>query len=388
MFSLPETYDRYLAYFPLFCLSFIISLTLTPVAGWIARRLNVIAYPPSMRDGKKPSDFRHLEKQPTPLLGGIAVILPLIVLSFITINPSPQIIALFAAVSLIFLMGVIDDFHELSGKTQLIIQLIAAAFLCASTVDLTVISNPFGGTIPLDQIIYEGTFRNLPYSIVLPGDLFLLAWIVICTISVKFSGGTDGLMEGNSFIASLIFFLLSIRFLKPVTATVSIIFAGLMLGFLFFNFYPAKIRSGSSGKSTYGFILAVLSLLSGAKLATALLILLLPLVDFFIVIVRRFVTLKPKNPFSLLSVSDKTHLHHQLLNLGLSEKNIAFTEYFLTGILGLLALAISGTYNALAILGGFLIIATTINYLSNLAKKKRDVPPPPKGESPEARYSY
>ena len=317
MLTIPESYDRYLEYLPLFGIAVLVSFLLTPIAGWIARKLKIIAYPPSMRTGGKQSDFRHLEKPPTPLLGGLAVIIPFIALTLMNTNPSPELSALLIAISILFLMGIVDDTHELSGRTQLIVQVAAALFLCASAIDLRLVSNPFGGSIQLDQLTYEGTIGSFIYSIVLPGDLFLFAWIIICTIAVKFSGGTDGLMEGNSLIAAIIFFLLSVRFLNPMTATVSIVFAGLILGFLFFNFYPAKIRSGSSGKSTYGFILAVLSLLSGAKFATAILILLLPIVDFFVVIIRRYIKHKPHNPLQLLSISDRTHLHHQLLELGL-----------------------------------------------------------------------
>lgn len=388
MLAIPDSYNRYLEYAPLFCIAVLISFILTPLAGWFARKFNVIAYPPSLRQGTKASDFRHLEKQPTPLLGGTAVILPLILLTFISTNPSPELIVLFSAVFVIFLMGIIDDIHELSGRTQLVIQLLAAIFLCVSSIDLRVISNPLGGSISLDSLVYQGTVGSFIYSVVLPGDLILLAWILICTLSVKFTGGTDGLMEGNSLIASIIFFLLSIRLYNSVTANVSIIFAGLLLGFLFYNFYPAKIRSGSSGKSTFGFILAILSLTSGAKFATAILILLLPLADFFIVIIRRYIKYKPKNPFHLLNISDKTHFHHQLLKLGMSEKQVAFSEYVITWTLGLLALAASGTYKAFAVLGAILVITLSINFLFSRAQKKRDGTPPPEGQSPEARYSY
>ncbi len=387
MFELPDVYTKYLEYLPIFSLSVLAAFFLTPIAGWIARKFNVIANPPSMRLGLKSSDVRHLEKQPTPLLGGIAIIIPLIVLSFVTTNPTPEITALFIAISILFLMGIIDDIHELSGRTQLVVQVLAALFLSFSVIDLTHIGNPFGGIIPLDQLVYIHNIGSFLISIVLPGDLLLLAWILVCTIAVKFSGGTDGLMEGNSLIAGLIFFLLSVRFIFPVIATVSIIFSGLMLGLLFYNFYPAKIRSGSSGKSTYGFILAVLSMLSGAKFATAIVILLLPLTDFFVVLIRRYLKHRPKNPFELLNISDKTHLHHQLLELGMSEKTIAFTEYAVTGVLGLFALAISGTYKAFLILAAILIVFTFITFLSGRAERKR-ISAPPQDGSPESKYSY
>ena len=171
------------------------------------------------------------------------------------------------------------------------------------------------------------------------------------------------------------------------TATASVIFAGLILGFLFFNFYPAKIWSGSTGKSTYGFILAVLSVLSGAKLATAILILLLPITDFVLVVIGRIRNHNVKNPLDILGISDRTHLHHKLLDLGYSERRIAFFEYLITGLLGAIALATTGAYRAFVLLSSIVVIAAFImlltRYIRTRQRESRAVE-----ESPEKRYSY
>lgn len=388
--EIPEVYDRYFEYAPYFIIAVIISILTTPIIGIIARKLKVIGYPPSMREGRKSSDLRHLEKQPTPLLGGLAVLIPFIILTLINTTPSQEITALLIAIGILGLMGIIDDIHELSAPVQLTVQLLVAIFLAASVIDIPYFSNPLGGTIDLSWLTLKGSFAGLTMRFLIPGDIFLVAWIVLCTISVKISSGTDGLMEGNSLIAALLFFLLSIRFTFDQTALVSIIFAGLLTGFLFFNFYPAKIWSGSSGKSTYGFILAVLSVLSGAKFATAILVLLLPITDFFFVILGRLKDNKPKNPLHLLSISDKTHLHHKLLALGYSERRIAFTEYLITAILGTIAFAASGTMRASIFLAAATLIAGIISGITWHLRKKSNAPPPPQREdkSPEARYSY
>jgi len=385
LFSLPASYDKYLDFLPLFGVAVLTAFVVTPIVGLIARRFKVLGYPPSLRKGSKPSDYRHLEKQPTPLLGGSAVILPFLILVFANVSPSPALLILLAAVSILFIMGIIDDFSELSGKTQLIIQLIAAIALAASTIDLSYINNPFGGIINLDLYSLSGSFWGIPLHIVLPGDILLVGWILICSIAVKFTSGTDGLMEGNSFIAGILFFLLSVRFHNTETATASIIFAGLVAGFLFFNFYPAKIWSGSSGKSTYGFILAVLSVLSEAKLAISIIILLLPLLDFFWVIVNRFIVHRPKNPLKLLAISDRTHLHHRLLDLGLSERKVAFLEYILSGLLGSIALALAGTLKAFAFLIVLIFVVGILGYISFL---KNHTHISEQTDSPEKKFSY
>ena len=237
--SIPESYLPYTQYAPLFLTSVFIALISTPIVGYFARKTRVLGLPPSMLRREKSSDRRRLEKQPTPLLGGVAVIIPLFGLLLASLAPSPELTALIIAVSILALMGVIDDKYELSGRIQLLIIVFAAVFLAVSAIDLRFLSNPFDTVIPLDSSIISGDLWGFPISIVLPGDILLAAWIIICTIAVKISSGTDGLMEGNSLIASVLFFLLSVRFQYGETATVSIIFAGLLLGFLFFNFYPA-----------------------------------------------------------------------------------------------------------------------------------------------------
>jgi UDP-GlcNAc:undecaprenyl-phosphate GlcNAc-1-phosphate transferase len=161
----------------------------------------------------------------------------------------------------------------------------------------------------------------------------------------------------------------------------------LLLGFLVFNFYPAKIRSGAAGKSTFGFILAVLSLQSGAKMATAILILLLPITDFFIVLIRRYIVHRPSNPFHLLTISDKTHLHHRLLDFGLSERKVAYIEYIMTALLGSIALAISGTMKAFIFLSAVAVVSLFIVGIPIIGKRRKDrssAEPP----TPEARFSY
>lgn len=390
-FNLPEIYDRYLEFAPLFGIAAITALLTTPLIGIIARKMRVLGYPPSMRKGRKSSDRRHLEKQPTPLLGGIAVLIPFIILTLANTVPSEEVTVLLVAITILGIMGIIDDIHELSAPTQLTIQLLVAVFLAASVIDISQFSNPFGGTINLNQLQIDGDIAGLTLRFLVPGDIFLVVWILLCTISVKISSGTDGLMEGNSFIAALLFFLLSVRFLFDQTAATSIIFAGLIFGFLFFNFYPSKIWSGSSGKSTFGFILAVLSVLSGAKFSTAILVLLLPITDFFFVIFGRLKEYKPKNPLVLLSISDQTHLHHKLLALGFSERRIAFIEYLVTAGLGVLAFAASGSMKASVFLAAATGIAGLIFLITwQLSRNGTEPTPPPPldTESPEAKYSY
>lgn len=382
------SYQKYLNYSSEFILAFVTSLVLTPIVGYVARKFKVLGLPPSMRAGSKSSDFRHLEKQPTPLLGGIAVILPLIVLILIHTSPTPQIIFIIFALLLIVTMGILDDVFELSGKTQLITVIIAAIIIAVSPLNLSDITNPLGGFIDLSTYTWKSTVLGLPLAFIWPGDFLLIFWILACSISVKVSAGTDGLMEGNTFISAIIMFILSIRFQIRDTAMISVLFSGLLLGFLIFNFYPAKIRSGSVGKSSFGFILAILSVSIGAKIATAILLLSLPVLDFLWVLIGRYRKHKPKNILSILGISDQTHLHYRLLHLGLTETQVALSEYLITLTLGAITLAVSGAMRAFVLFAGFIGLAVFVIYISNRESKKQNIKKDDEDQSPEKKYSY
>lgn len=389
--QIPTAYQPAFSFLPYFGVAFAVSFVITPIVGYIARKFRIIALPASMRRGDKPSDYRHLEKQPTPLLGGVAVILPFLVLALIHTKLTPTVSYLLLGTSLLFAMGVIDDMFELPGWVQLLTQFFVALLICLSPINISFINNPFGqGSINLDLLSLTHNLGSIPIDLVLPGDILLGAWILICINAVKWMSGTDGLMEGNSFIGFTTLFIVALRFQNDTVAAYSIILAGCLLGFLFFNFYPAKIWSGSPGKSTLGFLLAVLSVMLGAKFAAGLIILMLPLVDFVWVLVGRIIRHKPKNVLHMLSISDKTHLHHRLLAHGYSERHIAFFEYMISIALGSLTLALSGALKASIVIFIVLIVAVILSLTSIVSRHRQEVAREKKMErkSPEARYSY
>jgi UDP-GlcNAc:undecaprenyl-phosphate GlcNAc-1-phosphate transferase len=382
------SYEKYFQYLPEFLLALATSFILAPIFGYIARKSMIVGFPPSMRERKKTSDFRHLEKQPTPLLGGLAVTLPLIVLILIHTAATPQIIFLIFSLLLLVIMGIFDDVFELSGRAQLITILIAAIIISISPFNFEDITNPMGGMIDLSSHKWVGSFIGMPLEFVWPGDLLMIFWILACSISVKVSAGTDGLMEGNTLISTVIMFILAIRFEIRDAAMISTLFSGLLIGFLIFNFYPAKIRSGSVGKSSYGFILAILSISVGARVATSILLLLLPIIDFIWVLIGRYRKHKPKNIFSILAISDQTHLHYRLLHIGLSELQVAFSEYLITLTLGAIVLAASGALRAFVILVGLIAIVVFVIYITSRERKKQTIKRGENEESPEKKYSY
>lgn len=387
-FEIPTVYQRYIDYLPYMGAALVLSFILTPIVGYIARKLKVITLPTSMRRKTKISDFRHLEKQPTPRLGGVAVIIPLIVLTLIFGDLTPQVMFLLAGLLLLFVQGVVDDFFELSGRYQLLGHVLVAAFIAFSAINVEYVTNPFGPTINLNLYSLKFTPLGIPFDLVFPGDIFLFFWIVITINAVKWVSGSDALMEGNSFLCAITLFILSVRLGSSDTALISILFAGAILGFLPFNFNPSKILSGSAGKSTFGYLLAVLSILSDTKIATAIIILMLPLMDFVWVIFDRMRTHKLRNPLKLLAISDMSHLHHRLLELGLNERQVAYVEYTICGVFCALALAATGARKALLLIVTIIIISTFMALIRLFPDIFRKQKRPESDKTPESRYSY
>jgi UDP-N-acetylmuramyl pentapeptide phosphotransferase/UDP-N-acetylglucosamine-1-phosphate transferase len=210
-----------------------------------------------------------------------------------------------------------------------------------------------GGVMYLDTIkIKIFTINNLPYHIVLLADLFAFFWLMTMTYTTKFLDGLDGLVSGITTICAVILFALSLNkeVAQPETALLAIIFAGASLGFLIFNFHPAKIFLGEGGSLYTGFMLGVLAIISGAKIATALLILGIPLLDVLWVIFRR-IFLK-SSPF----MADKKHLHFRLLDIGLSHRMAVALLWLLSLIFGIAALFLGSQQKLISLIILFILM--------------------------------
>lgn len=386
----------------IFVTAFTVSALLTPWIGKLARKFDVITYPPKEVLSKisatshvnKPVNTATLEakiiaarrrsdKPPMPKWGGIAYILPFLVISIgvlllsKTINiPSSELqsyVFWFIAIIILFVMGIVDDKYELTGRVQIIFHILAALIFVISPLDLRILTNPLGGAaFGVGIADLSTTILGINFSVSLPGDIFLFFWILIFINAIKWQGGTDALMEGNVFISSLLIFIVSFIFLQPASALFSIVLAGCMLGFLIYNFFPAKIWSGSAGKSVIGFIVATLAIVSNAKFAISLIIFAIPLIDMVIVLVKRIIDHKPKSIFQLLLISDRTHFHHKLLKLGLTEPQIVILECTVTLILGMAAIFLQSTQKFVFIGIAWVLVLVMILYVTIRTNEKRN----------------
>ncbi len=268
---------------------------------------------------------------------------------------------------LILLCGIIDDIKNLSWKKQFFIQAIAAIVMIISGLQIDYIANPFGGAeIRLDSFTYS--MLGNQYSVL--GSIFILFLIIGFMNIVNWLDGQDGLAGGVGFIGFASLFFLSISSLvnQPPLGIISIAAAGSIFGFLLFNIYPAKIHMGTSGAMFIGFLLAVISIFSGAKLATLALVFSIPIIDAFWVIIRRI-----KNNKSIFK-GDKTHLHFRLKELGFSENQIVFLYCAISVFFGFIALKLSGLEKIIAFIIFSAIVILFVNFIEsylNAAKIKK-----------------
>ncbi len=334
-----------------FAATAVLSLILTPLSIRFADRLGAIDVP---------NDDRRVHAQPIPRTGGIAVAASFVIVGVagLAINAAfafglplnavrtGEVIALFVGVSVGAVFGYIDDRLELRARWQFIFQFALAGIALVFGVTIDRIPNPFGEQgIPL-------------------GDLAAAAattiWIVGMLNSVNFIDGLDGLLAGIAFIAVLTLGVISLfdAPIQPVVAVMCALLAGSLLGFLPYNFHPARVFIGTAGVFSVGYALAVLSVMGTAKVALALLLLGVPIIDAFWIIIRRVSS--GRSPFS----ADRGHFHHRLLDSGLSHRQAVLVIYAMCVVLAIAGLFLSGrgqisVFILVVIAGGALLFLLT-----------------------------
>ncbi|MCK5000418.1 MAG: undecaprenyl/decaprenyl-phosphate alpha-N-acetylglucosaminyl 1-phosphate transferase [Anaerohalosphaera sp.] len=314
-------------YLGAFLLSVVLALLMTPIVIKAAFKLNFVDMPSA----------RKVHSRPMPRVGGIAVFLSSMVAMACVFLFDAKILAaiegartsvvvIFLSCGFIFLLGLIDDLRDLKASIKLMGLLSAVAALYFSGVRLDYITLP--GSFRVDLGLFSFPLTAL--------------WIIGITTSLNFIDGLDGLASGISAITCLVIAIFALSNGQTLMAVVMLSLMGSLFGFLFFNFNPAKIFLGDCGSMFLGFMIASISLFCAMKsetvvgLALPVLVLGLPIVDTFFTLIRRYLSRR-----RILS-SDYGHLHHKLLDLGLSHRNVVILLYLMTaaaGGLGLFMLA-------------------------------------------------
>ncbi len=299
---------------------------------------------------------KHLGKM--PLLGGTAVFLSfwlvVIYLLFFTklLGPNLQtntLLLVCGAGAILMAVGFLDDKYSLPAMPRFIISAGCVLMVVLGGVGLEKITNPFGGVLYLDTWKINLGFlgaRSVWSSVL------VFVWILGMMYTTKILDGLDGLSTGISSIAALmIFFIASgARWHQPDVALVSLVFAGACLGFLIFNFHPAKIFLGEGGSLFLGFMLGILSVIAGGKIATALLVMAVPVLDLIRVVVMRL--RKGKKIWQ----GDREHLHFQLVDLGFGQKKIVLIFYFIAFVFGITTLFLQSMQKIFALFFLFLLM--------------------------------
>lgn len=309
-----------------------LSYGLTPLAQRLGLRWGIVDVPRS----------RHRHKQVTSKFGGLALyvaftvtVLVAQVLPVVRTDDKEiiRLTGLLIGGAFLFVFGIIDDRYELSPLPQYIAQLLAAAIAVLFLIIIEGFSNPFTGRLTPEW----------PYVVTVTLTLF---WLGLMMNTVNWLDGLDGLAVGVSAIAALMVFLHAAFRLDQVSVSLlPLALFGAALGFLPYNFHPARVFMGSNGALFLGYTVGVLAIIGGAKMATVLLVMGLPLLDVAWQIVRR--VRAGQNP----AQGDRGHVHYRLLALGFSVRQIVFGYYVFCALFGAIALITASRLFKLLALG-------------------------------------
>lgn len=270
-------------------------------------------------------DARKVHKEPIPRMGGLAIYLGFVLAVLASMHISREIAGLLIGGTVILAVGIIDDMKQISAKTKLFGQILAAMLPILFGVKIEWLTNPFGDMLYLDYLATPLT----------------VLWIVSLTNTVNLIDGLDGLAAGVSTIAAITILMVALQQNFWVVAILTAALAGSALGFLQHNFNPAKIFMGDTGSMFLGYMLAGISVLGTVKSAATIALVVpivalgLPIMDTAFAIIRRYSHGHP------IFKPDKGHLHHRLLEMGLTQKQAVLLMYTISGCLGLSAIVLS-----------------------------------------------
>lgn len=304
----------------------------------------------------KPTHYGH-DRNPIPYSVGIMLSLGFFVLTVLALPITSHLSLILGALFILVLVSFIDDFYYLPAWFRLLVQIGVAIMVVSSGTMISYLTNPLGGTINFAQYIWYG------FEVV--SIVATILWIVFVTNMLNWLDGVPGLVSGVSTIAFGVIFLLASRtgfhtIDQTLVMYMSAILFGLTLACWLFDFSPPKLLMGDSGTMFLGACIAILSIVSGSKLATAFLVLGVAIVDGIWIILRRMY--EKKSPLK----GDLDHFHHKLLRLGYRPRTVLFFYYTVAALFGTIALWFSGIPKAIAL--GVVIIS--VLYAEYVVAKK------------------
>ncbi len=321
-----------------FVIALAIALAATPLARRVGVRLGLVDLPGGRR--------KHTG--PITRIGGVGLFagffmtaLGLYLAGYVKAEHLRPIAGVLLGTAFVFVVGLFDDRYELKAWPQFVAQMVAAAIAIAFTVWIQIVHLPFN-IVPTTF----GWYITYPLTVL---------WVVGMMNTVNFLDGLDGLAAGVGAIAAALFAVHSVSLQQYEIALYSLALCGACVGFLVFNFNPARVFLGSAGAMTLGFALATLSILAPARVMTALLIMVIPIADTGYQIIDRW--RRGRSPFQ----GDRGHLHFRLMDLGLSQRQIVLAYWAFCGIFGALVLVLPRVYKLVALgVLGVLVVAVLV----------------------------
>jgi len=338
-----------------FGVSLFITMMMTPISKIIAVKVGAIDQPKE----------RGVHENPTPLSGGSAIVFSFIVTALVMVPlmagyVSMEFIGIIIGGVLITTVGFLDDVYQLSPRIRIFFQILGALIVVMTGTTIEWLSWPWSeaGGIPLH------TF----------GNFITVFWIVGLTNALNFIDGLDGLAAGIASIAAMSFMVISFIFGPPVSVMLAAILAGSCIGFLPHNFNPATIFMGDTGSTFLGFMLAVLSIQGLTKSYTVITLLVggivlgLPIFDTSFAILRRVANKQS------IAQADRGHLHHRLVDKGISHKKAVLTMYAVAGAFGIagVLVAMKDFFLAAIIVISILLVWIGDIIVTNQRKKRAD----------------
>lgn len=338
-------------------LLFLIAFAASVLATWgsihLARRLGVFDIP----------DERKIHPKPVPYLGGVGIFIAIVVaiaalpfLHPLLFEEVRLIRAILLTAALVVAFGIFDDIRGSGALPKLILQATAGLIMYQAGVRIESISLPVGGAA---------------VDLAMLSPILSILWFVLLMNAVNLIDGLDGLAAGISLIGALFIVAFGLAFGDGLSMYLALIVAGACLGFLLFNFYPARIFMGDSGSLLLGFLLAVMTMMSRTKSPTLIVMLVpfialgIPVFDSAYAFFRRLFT--GAHPFR----ADKRHLHHRLMGLGLSHKRVVLLLYYISLYLGLMAFILSSTDQWIILLMAMLLGSGLILLIENISFLER-----------------
>lgn len=304
----------------------ILAFLLAIVLSYIATPF-VIRFAKAIGAMDVPKDNRRVHKHPIPRLGGLAIYFSFIVATSLFVDLDETMLSMLLASSIIVITGVVDDRIGMGAKLKLLIQVICASIVVAGGVRIEFFANPLN-----PELLFDLTWLSYPVTVF---------WIVGITNTVNLIDGLDGLAAGISCIASITLSIICFLNGDLVSAGILLVLCGSCIGFLPYNFNPAKTFMGDTGSLFLGFVLGTMSIsgmVKGAAIFAVIvpiLALAIPIFDTTFAIIRRTIAGQP------VMQADKGHLHHRLLARGLTQRQTVFVLYALSAFMGASSILIS-----------------------------------------------